>query len=260
MRAIDLVVLVTSTAVLAACGGDGGNGPGDVEVAGIYYGITTSGPAICDGELPPEVDLSGFAFPLLLDVSQTGGSVSAANLSDTLHYVGTFDGAGGGLAARFTEMPEGTNGISLLDTVTAGVSGSPLRLTATGRHIDSIHTQSGDPPLIVCTRMLAWDLTRRAQPVANLVPVDCSQEAVLRPDGSLASTLMLFRNESPDAVDIYKLDADGQRVAIGHLDPGGTTSLGAISNAVEPLVVTTGAGQCIAIYLPTEGPSYVTIQ
>ncbi len=257
MRAIGWVVLVTSAAVLAGCGDDGGNGPSAVDVSGVYYGTTSSSAATCDGDLPPEVDLSGFTFPFLLDVSQTGERVSAANLSDTLHFVGTFDGADGGLAGRSSEAPAGTERIALLDTVTAQVSGSPLRLTATGQHFDSILTESAE--LIVCTRTLTWDLTRRAQQVPDLAPVDCSQEAVLRPDGFLTSTLLLFRNDLPAAVDIYKLDAAGQRVGVDHLEPGGAASLGALSNAVEPLVVTTVAGECLGIYLPTEGPSYVTI-
>jgi hypothetical protein len=84
---------------LAACGTEGRSGPDPVDLAGTWYGTSSYSAATCDGPLPPGLETVPYGTPRILEVVQTGTEVSAADLTDTLHYVGSFDGASGGLAA-----------------------------------------------------------------------------------------------------------------------------------------------------------------
>jgi hypothetical protein len=259
IRKLSTVIFAAGVPILTACG-DGGTGPGQVDLSGLYYGTASYGDATCDGEPPPGSSLTGFAIPLLLDLSQTGTAVRAADLADTLHYVGTFEDADGGLASRLRLVPEGADFVVVADTITTHVEGDPSVLTGTGQRVDSVHRETAGQPELHCTRPITWDLTRRSQPVPELEPVACSREAELRPSGSLSSTLLLFRNQRSEPVDIYKLDPAGARVPLDHLEPGEVRGIGALNNAVEPVVVTRTDGGCLGIYLPAEGPTYVHLK
>jgi hypothetical protein len=256
LAAVVLVAVVT----LAACGSEGGSGPNAVDLAGTWYGTSTYSVAACDGPLPPGVETTPYGTPRLLEMTKTGTDVSAADLTDTFHYVGSFDGGSGGLAAQFPASLDGADHVDVTDTVTATVSGAPLHLTASGSRRSAIQWSDPQQADRVCTRTVTWDLTRRSTPVPELAAVDCAQEAVLRPSGQLASALVRVDNGSSEAVAVYRLDQAGARVLLDSLDPSSGVWLSGLDLPVEPLVVASADGTCRGIYLPVEGPAFINLK
>jgi hypothetical protein len=230
-----------------------------VDLAGVYYGTTSYAEASCEPEVPPGIEVTAYEQLRLFEATATGSEVSFADLTDTLHYVGSFEGSAGGVGARFRDLLNGAEPVAVVDTINSDVTGSPLHLTGTGDRTSTIHWANPRQPDTICHRQISWDLTRRSTPVPDLAAHDCSEEAVLRPEGSLGSTMILPRNELPEAVDIYRLDTQGARVQLDHLEPGGSSTFTGTGLPSEPLVVTHTDGTCIGIYLPIEGPSYIRL-
>ena len=253
------MVLLAISGGLTGCGSDGGTGPSAVELAGVYYGITSYAEATCEPALPSGIEGTPYQQVRLFEATVSGSDVSFADLTDTLHYVGTFDGSTGSVSASFHTSLNGAGAEIAYDTVNADVAGTPLHLTGTGNRTVTIDWANPSMADAICHRQITWDLTRRSTPVPDLVAHDCSEEAVLRPEGMLTSTMILPRNGSAEAVDIYRLDTQGARVQLVHLEPGDSSAFTGIELPSEPLVVTHTDGACIGIYLPIEGPSYIRL-
>jgi hypothetical protein len=253
-------ILLAISGILTGCGSDGSTGPSPLDVTGVYYGIASYTAATCEPAVPDEIEVTAYQQVRLFEATTTGSDVSFADLTDTLHYVGTFDGTTGGVGARFQSMLVGAGPVYAVDTIETGVSGNPLHIGGTGDRTVTIDWANPSKPDVTCHRQITWDLTRRSTPIPDLAVHDCSEEAVLRPQGSLSSTMVLPRNGLGEAVDIYRLDNEGVRVQVDHLDPGGASTLTGIDIASEPLVVTHGDGTCIGIYLSSEGPSYIRLE
>jgi hypothetical protein len=252
-------IVMAISGLLTGCGNDGSTAPSPVDLAGVYYGTVSNAEATCEPELPPGIDGRAYDQVRLFEATVAGSTVSFADLTDTLHYVGTFDGSTGVVSARFGSLLNGAAAENAVDTIHADVSGNPLHLTGTGDRTVTIDWANPSQPDDICHRQITWDLPRRSTPIPDLARHDCSEEAVLRPEGSLSSTIILVRNGLAEAVDIYRLDNQGIRVQIDHVEPGGSLALAGIGLASEPLLVTHTDGTCLGIYLSAEGPSYLRL-
>lgn len=88
--------------------------------------------------------------------------------------------------------------------------------------------------------------------------VACSGEPGLRAKDDTAPIRLLFYNNSGSDIQLYKLDADGTRVAHGMI--GDNMSTAVLTDVDSPWMVADAAGQCLEIVLPGQRTRYHAVE
>jgi beta-lactamase regulating signal transducer with metallopeptidase domain len=98
------------------------------------------------------------------------------------------------------------------------------------------------------------------QPNGNDRPggvVDCSAERSLKSEGAGAAIRILIENETGGDIQLYNLDADGNRAAHGMIADHRSTVVWTSVNS--PWIVADRSGQCLEIVLPGQRTRYHTV-
>jgi hypothetical protein len=85
----------------------------------------------------------------------------------------------------------------------------------------------------------------------------CSNERDLRPRAGTAPVHLLLYNASATAIQLYKLNAEGERDAHGTIGENMTSSI--LTSVDSPLVVADASGTCLEIVLPGRRTRYHTV-
>jgi hypothetical protein len=88
--------------------------------------------------------------------------------------------------------------------------------------------------------------------------VGCSEEQVLKSRAGTAPIHLLFYNATGTGIQLYKLDAEGKRMAQGTI--GENTSSLILTSVDDPWVVADTSGKCLEIVLPGEHTRYHTVE
>jgi beta-lactamase regulating signal transducer with metallopeptidase domain len=88
--------------------------------------------------------------------------------------------------------------------------------------------------------------------------VACSDEQGLRSHGDTTPIKILLYNSSGSDLELYKLDAEGKRVAHGTI--GENMSFWLLTTVDTPWVVADSSGQCLEIVLPGQRTRYLNVQ
>jgi 6-phosphogluconolactonase (cycloisomerase 2 family) len=100
-------------------------------------------------------------------------------------------------------------------------------------------------------------ITAGARFLPDLDALACTQEASLKSIQSSSATTIVFENYSTQDRQVYRLNDGGQRELVKTL--AGGASYVQQTFLTNPWVITDSAGQCINIYLPTNGLGRVVI-
>jgi beta-lactamase regulating signal transducer with metallopeptidase domain len=88
--------------------------------------------------------------------------------------------------------------------------------------------------------------------------VACSDEQGLRSQGDTAPIRILLYNSSGRDLQLYKLDAQGKRVAHGTIGENMSSSM--LTTVGSPWVVADNSGQCLEIVLPGQRTRYLNVE
>ncbi|SHH08196.1 M56 family metallopeptidase [Bradyrhizobium erythrophlei] len=88
--------------------------------------------------------------------------------------------------------------------------------------------------------------------------VGCSEEQALKSRAGTAPIHLLFYNATGTGIQLYKLDAEGKRMAQGTI--GENTSSSILTSVDDPWVVADTSGKCLEIVLPGERTRYHTVE
>ena len=86
----------------------------------------------------------------------------------------------------------------------------------------------------------------------------CSSEPELRSRADTAPIHLLFYNATGTAIQLYKLDADGKRIA--HDTIGENMSSQVLTSVDSPWIVADASGKCLEIVLPGQRTRFLTIE